>query len=490
MEAAAIQKRRSESGRPRARRRIERTDVGRDDMNLAEFPLASLDDRLPTDQKTLVFEDQIQVKGEPITRRLTISASDKYGLPTALDDEVILGLIQLTRQKGFAEKRVEFTRYELIRLLGWREEGKSYQRIDESLKRWLGVSLYYDKAWWDKEEKSWVSESFHILDNVTLYDRERYARRKKAGGVAAGCSSFSWNDIVFRNFRVGYLKKLDLQVYRGFRSAVAKRLYRFADKRFYKKARWEFDLRTLCFDKLGMARTDHTGLLKRRLNVGIKELVDQGFIRPREDQERYRRDGIGRWTVILERGDARCEVAAQVPSSLVEQLTGRGLSRRSAEEFVRSRSAKMIADRIELYDWLVERADQRVSRRPAGFLAQSIRHEYPLPEDFLASINGGPTRTREFKPTAVVNSYVLTERPPTDPDRERFLDTFNALPADEQSRLEEQAVSVASRVHAESYARLRDTKGPLFEQLRVEVLLSYLKGARDGVDEDLCRGKA
>ncbi|MGE0538142.1 MAG: replication initiator protein A, partial [Pirellulales bacterium] len=346
-------------------------------MNLAEFPLASLDDRLPKDQKTLVFEDQIQVKGEPVTRRLTISASDKYGLPTALDDEVILGLIQLTRQKGFAEKRVEFTRYELIRLLGWREEGKSYQRIDESLKRWLGVSLYYDKAWWDKDEKSWVSESFHILDNVTLYDRERYARRKKAGGIAAGCSSFSWNEIVFRNFRVGYLKRLDLQVYRSFQSAVTKRLYRFVDKRFYKKSRWEFDLQTLCFDKLGMARTDHTGLLKRRLNVGIRELVEQGFLKAMQDQERYRKNGIGRWSVILERGDTQREEPAQVTGDLVGQLRRRGLSQQSAEEFYRSRSPQIIMDRIKLHDWLVERSDHRVSRRPAGFLAQSIRHEYP-----------------------------------------------------------------------------------------------------------------
>ncbi len=35
------------------------SDLGRDDMNLAEFPLATLADRPPAGCKTLVFEDEI-----------------------------------------------------------------------------------------------------------------------------------------------------------------------------------------------------------------------------------------------------------------------------------------------------------------------------------------------------------------------------------------------------------------------------------------------
>ena len=109
----------------------------RDELNFAEFPLASISDRLPEGQKTLTFTDNIFDQGanKPVTRTLTISASDKYGLPTALDDEVILGLIQLTNQSGFEDRKVHFTRYELIKLLGWRDDTKSYDRISESLKR-------------------------------------------------------------------------------------------------------------------------------------------------------------------------------------------------------------------------------------------------------------------------------------------------------------------------------------------------------------------
>ena len=153
----------------------------RDELNFAEFPLASISDRLPSEQKTLTFTDSIFDQGtnKPVTRALTISASDEYGLPTALDDEVILGLIQLTNRSDFQNRKIHFTRYELIKLLGWREESKSYSRISESLKRWLGVTLYYDKAWWSKDEQCWVSENFHILDQVTIFDKERRERRLK-----------------------------------------------------------------------------------------------------------------------------------------------------------------------------------------------------------------------------------------------------------------------------------------------------------------------
>jgi hypothetical protein len=337
------------------------------------------------------------------------------------------------------------------------------------------VSLYYDKAWWDNEEKSWVSESFHIVENVTLYDRERYARRRKAGGPAAGCSSFSWNEIVFQNFSAGYLKKLDLRVYRSFRSAVARRLYRFTDKRFYKKNRWEFDLKTLCFDKLGMARTDHTGELKRRLNAGLRELEEHGIIRRLPFDERYRKDGLGRWTVVMEKSAGCKAEPTGSDHNLVEQLIERGLSRGSAEAFVRERAYEMIAERIKLHDWLVERRDRRVSRRPAGFLAQSIRHEYPLPEDFLGEHRRSGASlaepNREGRKAAAAND----KAPASDPDRERCLSFIAGLSLTERERLEGEALAASSRIHAESYERLQMTEGPLFEQIREEVLISYVR---------------
>src|SRR6478735_9805523 len=205
-------------------------DLGgyKDELNLAEFPIAALTDRVPDGQTTLVFEDRLDQKdGPPIIRRLTIMAPSKHGLPTAVDDEVMVGLIQLTkRRNNYTEPKVSFSRYELIELLGWPQNGQSYQRIEEALHRWVGVVLMYENAWWDNAAKSWVDENFHVLDNVTVYDRERRgptkgkprrggaAGKKGAGGAEPlPLSSFRWNEVIFRSFQSGNLKQLDLEFY-------------------------------------------------------------------------------------------------------------------------------------------------------------------------------------------------------------------------------------------------------------------------------------
>ena len=185
---------------------------GRDELNLAEFPIASLSSRPDKTRKTLHFEDRIWDKGlgRHVTRKLTITASDHYGLPTTLDDEVILGLIQLTQQNDFGERRVFFSRYELIRLLGWRNEGKSYSRLETSLRRWLGVTFYYENAWWDKQAGAWVNESFHLLERVSILGRTRQQARSTA---EPALSAVLWNEVVFRSFQAGYLKRIDMGLF-------------------------------------------------------------------------------------------------------------------------------------------------------------------------------------------------------------------------------------------------------------------------------------
>jgi hypothetical protein len=285
----------------RERAPCRRTKFGRDELNLAEFPLATLSSRAPKNLRTLSFSDRIWDPGQrqQVIRRLTITGSDVFGLPTALDDEVILGLIQLTREDDFGSPDVFFSRYRLIRLLGWRDEGKSYTRLETSLKRWIGVTLFYEKAWWDKQERAWVDESFHILERLALYDRDRRLRRQ--GMKEPALSSFVWNPVVFRSFQAGYLKQIDMDLFRRLRTPIAKRLYRILDKRFYHRDTWEFDLRELACEHVGMSRTYDNGQLKRKLRAAVAELEGHGFLEPADWPQRFRRVAPGQWTVSFTR---------------------------------------------------------------------------------------------------------------------------------------------------------------------------------------------
>ena len=98
-----------------------------DELNLAEFPLAAITHRPHADQKTLVFEDDIfdEGAGQPVHRKLVVSGTEAYGLPTPLDSDVLLVLVYLTNARNrFTERKVQFTRYELVKCLGWDDGGK------------------------------------------------------------------------------------------------------------------------------------------------------------------------------------------------------------------------------------------------------------------------------------------------------------------------------------------------------------------------------
>src|SRR3954447_22169985 len=147
--------------------------IGKDEMNLAEFPMTSLSDRPITSETSLKFEDQIydDRKKRLITRKRIIEGSKEYGLPTATDDSVILALIQLTKLKnGFTAREITFTRYELIGLLGWPNKGQSYDRIAQSLHRLAGVTYHFENSWWDNRRKAWMTKIFGIIDTVELSD--------------------------------------------------------------------------------------------------------------------------------------------------------------------------------------------------------------------------------------------------------------------------------------------------------------------------------
>ena len=216
-----------------------------DELNLAEFPMAAVSDRFLDGQKTVVFEDTVFCREQrrELPRRLIISGSDRYGLPTAKDDDVLLACIQISKFHDFASPQVHFSRYEILKLLGWADDTRNYRRVSTSLRRWKGLSIFSDRAFYDHEQKSWVNRDFGVFDNLTIYRKEAQQR-----GAFASCSSFVWNEVMFRSFQAGYLKQLDWNLY-TIGNAVAKRLYRFLDKRFYYSDRLELDLHELAIHK-------------------------------------------------------------------------------------------------------------------------------------------------------------------------------------------------------------------------------------------------
>src|SRR5262245_28683272 len=127
--------------KPHGRKRVADLLDGRDEMNLVECPLSSVADRFLDGRKTVVFADHgwDPERKALAKRERAISGSDRYGLPTARDEDVLLACVQLSALQDFREREVRFSRYELLKLLRWPDEGKSYKRLGVSLRRWKGT---------------------------------------------------------------------------------------------------------------------------------------------------------------------------------------------------------------------------------------------------------------------------------------------------------------------------------------------------------------
>ena len=317
---------------------VDISSQGRDEMNLAEFPITVLADRAPRGARTLIFRvDHGQ---------LTITGSDAYGLPTAPDADVIVALIQLTKLKNdFQKPTVHFTRYELLRLLGWNNEGRSYRRLDESLRRWVGVTLHYANCWWDNRSKTYGDATLHILESAIILEGKGKSRDDEGEQALLPLSSFTWNKTFLESCHADNLKYLDVGTYFSLEHSASKRLYRFLDKRFYKRTSWVFDLREVAFERVGLSRNyaHNVAKIREKLQPAVEELECKGFLEPLGRDERdFKVENT--WKIRLDKRVDRpglpAPQRAEEPPPLLKALVERGVTRAKAEDLVRRHVAR------------------------------------------------------------------------------------------------------------------------------------------------------
>jgi Replication initiator protein A len=411
--------------------------VGRDEMNLCEFPITLLSDYPPEGIKTLVFEDRHGT--------LTVMGSDAYGLPTAPDSDVIIGLIQLTKLRNdFIDPTVEFTRYELLKLLGWEDKGQSYRRLSESLHRWVAVTLRYDGCWWDNKRKRRASASFHVLDRLVLPDVDD-------PGIV---SSFTWGRDFFASCQANNLKRLDLDTYFALKSAVSKQLYRFLDKRFHLRNHLIFDLRELAFEHVGMSRNYAPWKIKQKLQPALEELEAIGFLEPMSAADRYSKTGRGAWNIRLVRkltppAETKPPEPEPEPTGLERELIDRGVTGSVAADLVRDFPADRIRRQIEVVDWLRETKPKRIKDLGA-YLADAIRKDFAAPAGFQSQAERAKAEaTARAQQDQQEQARRATARAQAERDRIRAY--WEALPPERRTALDAEALAGADPAARAAY---------------------------------------
>lgn len=305
-----------------------------DEMNLAEFPLSMIGERVPPGVDRLVFEDveSPSDNGDRQVRRITVLGQEPFGLPTSVDDEVLMGCLRATKDAGFADRKVAFEPAAFLRSIQWKTDGPAYARLRRALDRYSTLSVISEGAYWNKGKKK------PVRDVVGILDRWQSSGRDPDSGLPEK-AFFVWGDFMWESFRAGNLRNLDYDFLLSLESAVSRRAYRFLGKRFYRAERVQMGLKHFAVNKIGMSEKNHNGQIKATLSKANNELEEKGFCRA---------EYIGRGK------DAQVVYYAleKKPDSkrdpLVAALRSRGVG--GAAKLVESAGAKRVSQAIANYD--------------------------------------------------------------------------------------------------------------------------------------------
>lgn len=248
---------------------------GKDEMNLAEFPLTKLGSRdtrdvlefttYALDQQKRAYQQQWIVRG-----------ATGLGLPNELGDRVIPALISLNAQQKFVTRKVYFSKYQLLRLMKLDPTGQNSDQLELALKQLAGITIESKRAFYDKEKQKRLTslKAFHLIEKLWFRKDEAEdddSQHQTAHGYVV------WGEEIWKSLCTGYIKNLDLDFYYSLSTPLARRLYRFLDKRMYHTKTLELDVFELT-GRLGMTPYSKPSAALRKVQPAIEQLVERKFL--------------------------------------------------------------------------------------------------------------------------------------------------------------------------------------------------------------------
>lgn len=350
--------------------------TGRDEMNLAEFALGLASDRNAKDVKTIERQQSIiSPDGKRLDQTWTITGSDQHGLPRAGDDDVLLALLLLASDQGLKDRVVQFTRYELMQILEWPTNGRTYKRIEASLDRLAGVRIIAKNSFWDNARKSYTSLNFGLIDDYLIADQP--SRTRADGQMQIAFTHVSFNEKFFYSMQVGNMKRLDMKLYNGLSSAVSKRMYRYLDKRRYRSNVFDVELNNLATVNLGLdlGVRRYPSQIKQLLDPAHRELQASGFLgswnyRWSPDREAW----------FVQYCFSRKAISAPTEDQLDATpnqlaLMACGLSSRLAAKLDQLYPERIQA-KLDIFLQLKKAKSPLITRNPTGWLRKAIEDDY------------------------------------------------------------------------------------------------------------------
>src|SRR5215213_2991280 len=376
-----------QQGRNMAGRQEDRAYLVKAEGNFEDHPYFTVGNQR-SGEGILRYSSTIRTRdGQELKQTWTVRAVQGLGLPGTLDQDVYVALLQIIdRQGGVPEDGwISFSLYELMQLLRRTHGGRDYRQIKESLERLSGTVIQSKNAFYRKSSKSYLDDTFHLLERV------QHAESTDGSGKRGERTWLQLSGYFVDSYNANYLKGLDSDFYWSLNSSVAKRLYRFVDKKRNQQRRWEVDLFSLR-DRIPLSSYKYPSKIREKLEPAHEELTHKGFF----ERVTYRKTADGDNLVCYEiaqdfsnrRPAIELEATPEVRIA-VERLKAEGLRSDAAEDLVYRHGPERCLRYAEAVTF------RKNVRNRAGWVRKAIENGYELdvPDAVSGSTSGGVSVT-------------------------------------------------------------------------------------------------
>lgn len=191
---------------------------GHDEVNVARLSLISAQSRVPASYTSWTRTYQ---SGER-TVTVTCTALTGHVVPHGLDNDVMVAIINLYLEDGCPEDgTVRVSMHRLLLAAGLHGSAHYYREVRQCLRRLQSTSYQITQGWWSQGRQRHLDATFNYLWKVTATREDEYD--------ATSVLEIRLPDEVAQSIREGYVKPLDLTLYRELSSPPVRAVYRVLD---------------------------------------------------------------------------------------------------------------------------------------------------------------------------------------------------------------------------------------------------------------------
>lgn len=354
----------------------------RDERNIARLGIISIQSRV--DDSLTKWNAEFTIDGRPYR----VECAAPYGRPHGIDTDIILAIQTLFFRDGCpAHNWLHTTAYEIRSVAGLPDNGNTYKRLKESLKRLWGTGFVVGEGWFDaqRNRQVWSTDTLRYIERIRYHELD--AEPEQLPGLDPSATlSIHLGEQLANSIRARHLQVLDGELLVQLEQPPARALYRLLEAhRIGPKDKRQMTLKVNLEDwRLACGiQSERPELVRRALSPAHDELKAINYLTEVHYSGRGRKQ-------ILEYVFA--ELNAPDPA-LVELLIGVGLSRVSA-----SGLATEYGDRIETAVAFVrQRQASSKVKNPAGLVVDVLKNEskYVLPPEVTELEPDQAVRQRE-----------------------------------------------------------------------------------------------